>query len=126
MVDGGNPEAYVRRAMINEHISWWRRRRGMAVVTVDSPLECTADGHEETVVPRVALQAALAQADPQAAGRAGAALLRRPDRGGDRLDAGLHRGTVKSQTHHALARLRSVAPELAALLGDRDLLEVPS
>ncbi len=35
-------------------------------------------------------------------------------------------GTVKSQTHHALARLRSVAPELAALLGDRDLLEVPS
>ncbi len=23
----GNPEAYVRRALLNEHISWWRRHR---------------------------------------------------------------------------------------------------
>jgi hypothetical protein len=31
--------------------------------------------------------------------------------------------TVKSQTHHALARLRTVAPELAHLLNEPELQE---
>ncbi|GLW09727.1 hypothetical protein Misp01_48560 [Microtetraspora sp. NBRC 13810] len=33
-------------------------------------------------------------------------------------------GTVKSQAHRALARLRSVAPELAHLLSDPEVAEV--
>ncbi len=122
---GGSPEAYVRRAMVNEHISWWRRRKGTAVVPVEEPPEPAAGGgHEEGVVRRVALENALALLTRK---QRAVLVLRFYDDLSEAETAamlGCSAGTVKSQTHHALARLREVAPELAGLLHDRDPMEV--
>ncbi len=111
--------------MVNEHISWWRRRKGTAVVPVEEPPEPAAGGgHEEGVVRRVALERALAQLTRK---QRAVLVLRFYDDMSEAETAamlGCSQGTVKSQTHHALGRLRELAPELANLLHDRDAMEV--
>jgi DNA-directed RNA polymerase specialized sigma24 family protein len=37
VIEAGNPEAYVRRIIVNEHISWWRRFGRREVVAADPP-----------------------------------------------------------------------------------------
>ncbi len=74
-----SPEAYVRRAMYHQNISWWRRRRIAETALV---------GHDGAVAAadtdlRLTLDQALAPPHPQAAHGAGAALLRGPHRGRD-------------------------------------------
>ncbi|GAA3278921.1 hypothetical protein GCM10020218_029510 [Dactylosporangium vinaceum] len=66
LVVGGDPEAYVRRIMVNERTSWWRRQRfevqGRAPIELDG-----AAGRDEAteVTDRVALLAALARLTPR-------------------------------------------------------------
>jgi RNA polymerase sigma-70 factor (sigma-E family) len=117
-----NPEAYLRRAMVNERTSRWRRRR-YAVEVPDSeglaarPLAAATDV-AETTVRRTILMAALAQLPPR---QRVVVVLRFFE---DLTEAetaevlGCTVGTVKSQTHHALARLRRLAP---ALLSDQEV-----
>jgi RNA polymerase sigma-70 factor (sigma-E family) len=113
----GDPEAYVRRAMVNVRTSWWRRRRYSTEVLMDvnamPPVAAVADS-SETVVRRMALTAALSQLPAR---QRALIVLRFFD---DLTEAqaaealGCTVGTVKSQTHRALARLRALAPHLLA------------
>ncbi|WP_433221023.1 SigE family RNA polymerase sigma factor [Microtetraspora malaysiensis] len=114
----GNPEAYTRKALINEHISW-RRRRKSAEYPQEDPPEQGHDPGDDTLH-RVALQRALARLTPRQ--RAVVVLRFYEDRSVEETAGllGCSTGTVKSQTHHALGRLRSLAPELAHLLHDTD------
>ncbi|MFI6326118.1 SigE family RNA polymerase sigma factor [Nonomuraea sp. NPDC050556] len=114
----GNPEAYARRSLINEHISWRRRRRFTDVPSASLPERGYDSGDQS--LHRITLQEALARLTPRQ--RAVLVLRFYEDRtveeAADLL--GCSEGTVKSQTHHALGRLRALAPELAELLHDAD------
>ena len=117
VVAGGNPEGYVRRVMVNERTSRWRRGRH---VEVRGPADgdeldgaATVPGDEaEAAVRRIGLRRALAEL-PQ---RQRAVIVLRFFE--DLTEAqtaelmGVSVGTVKSQTHDALKRLRSLAPSL--------------
>ena len=109
-------EAYVRKAVLNEHLSWWRRRRSRERVTdrpPDRPVPDGASGVDE----RDAMWAALARLGP----RQRAVLVLRYYE--DLSEAEIARvldvspGTVKSQAAKALASLR-------ATLASRDRQEV--
>jgi len=107
----GDPEAYVRRIMVNDRISWWRRRRRESVVPA-VPEWSSVDG-SDAVDGRVDLAAALATLPARQ--RAVIVLRFYEDRSvqetADLL--GCAPGTVKSQTSDALARLRRLVPALA-------------
>lgn len=110
-----HPDAYARQVMIRTNISWWRRRRREVVVDVrDTPSPAATAAVDR----RLLLDQALAQLTPR---QRATVVLRFYDDLSERDTAdvmGVSTGTVKSQTHAALARLRAVAPELAELLGD--------
>jgi RNA polymerase sigma-70 factor (sigma-E family) len=112
----GTPEAYARRILVNE-ITSWRRRRHYHERPVDTVADNPTPGDLSTaVVRRVVLGRALAQLAP----RQRAVLVLRFYEDLTEVAAaealGCSVGTVKSQTHQALARLRAVAPELADLM----------
>jgi RNA polymerase sigma-70 factor (sigma-E family) len=112
----GRPEAYVRRIMVNELTSWRRRRRYH-----EQPTEPRDDAPSPAdvatgVVRRLVVGRALAQLTP----RQRAVLVLRYFEDLSEMETaeilGCSVGTVKSQTHYAIARLRAVAPELAELV----------
>ena len=110
-----NPEAYARQIIVRDNISWWRKRRGEVVSDVPAS---TAVGGDSTAVTerRMLLDAALATLTPR---QRAVVVLRYYDDLTERDAAealGVSVGTVKSQTHLALRRLREAAPELAELL----------
>ncbi|GAA4710054.1 SigE family RNA polymerase sigma factor [Phytohabitans rumicis] len=117
---GGNPEGYVRRVMVNERTSRWRRRRYLEVsgpaadeVLAAGPPSGPSD-EAESAVRRIGLRRALAALPPR---QRAVIVLRFFE---DLTEAqtaelmGCSTGTVKSQTHAALNRLRALAPELLA------------
>ncbi|MFC4115100.1 SigE family RNA polymerase sigma factor [Nonomuraea zeae] len=109
-----NLAAYARRTMVNQHISW-RRRRGSGEVPSAEPPD-RAYSPEDSAVLRIVLRQALMRLTPKQ--RAVIVLRFYEDRTerdvADLLGCSI--GTVKSQAHHALARLRALAPELAPRL----------
>jgi RNA polymerase sigma-70 factor (sigma-E family) len=114
-----NPDAYARRVMVRTNISWWRRQRREVVLDVREG--ASAAGPGAAVDRRLLLDHALAQLTPR---QRATVVLRFYDDLSERDTAevlGVSTGTVKSQTHAALVRLRTVAPELAELLDE----EVP-
>ncbi len=124
-IAAGNPEAYVRRTMVHEHISSWRRRRHLVEVPVPPHLgpELSGSAPEETngVVGRLALQRALDRLSPR---QRAVIVLRFFDDCTEAQAAaalGCSIGTVKSQTHDALARLRALAPELLDDMADQEV-----
>ncbi|MEV0326259.1 SigE family RNA polymerase sigma factor [Micromonospora echinospora] len=115
LVAEGDPDAYVRKVLYHQHVSWWRRARRITHVSltgVDRPLPDRTDQVGVTV----AVQRALTRLGP----RQRAALVLRYFE--DLTEAetaevlGCRVGTVKSQVRDGLARLRTLAPELAELL----------
>lgn len=120
----GAPEAYARRIMVNELTSWRRRRRYH-----ERPVDKVDDGAlpgdlSASVVRRVVVGHALAQLTPK---QRAVLVLRFYEDLSEAATAealGCSVGTVKSQTHQALARLRTLAPELADLV--REPSEVAS
>ena len=108
-----NAESYARRTMYHLQVSWWRRRRVAEVLPERLPDRPAGEDHAGAVSLRLALRAALLQLSP----RQRAVLVLRFFE--DRTEAevadllSISVGTVKSQTAKALARLRSIAPELA-------------
>lgn len=107
---GGNPEGYVRRAMINERTSWWRRRRPTTSLLPEHP--GLADEPAEAA-DRLTMAAALAALPVRQ--RAVVVLRYYHDYSIDEVAEVLRcsPGTVKSQAHHALKRLRELLPEMA-------------
>jgi RNA polymerase sigma-70 factor (sigma-E family) len=120
-----DPDAYVRRILYNERISAWRRRgRGAEVVTDAPPERASTVDEAEAALRRVMLQRALAKLTPRQ--RATIVLRFFEDHSAAQAAEvlGCSVNAVKSQTHHALGRLRTVAPELAELL--EESREVPT
>lgn len=103
LIANGDPEAYIRRVMVNENTSWWRRRPPQPVEHL--PERGTPD-QTERADSRLALLAALGTLAPRQ--RAVIVLRYFEDLSEAETSEilGCSVGTVKSQTHDALARLR--------------------
>jgi RNA polymerase sigma-70 factor (sigma-E family) len=112
----GNAEAYTRRTMYHLQVSWWRRPKVAESMPGDLP-EPRQGGHDhaDAASTRIALRRALLRLTPKQ--RAVLVLRFFEDHSeaetAELLD--IAPGTVKSQTAKALARLRTVAPELGEL-----------
>ena len=109
-----DPESYVRTILYRDAVSWWRRRR-RELVTGRVPDRVQKDSSDDSAV-RVAFAAALAQLTPKQ--RAVLVLRYYEDLPVEWVAEvlGVSAGTVKSQTHVALRRLRDVV--------DRDILDL--
>ncbi|MEU8204487.1 SigE family RNA polymerase sigma factor [Streptosporangium sp. NPDC049046] len=117
----GNPEAYTRKALVNQYISW-RRRPHLELPSADPPERGAS--YDGAALDRIVLRQALAKLTPK---QRAVIVLRFWEDLTETQTAevlGCSVGTVKSQAHHALTRLRTVAPELAHLLSDSELTEV--
>lgn len=106
----GDPDAYVRRIMVNQRTSWWRRDRD-SVGAGEIP-ERPVDDPTGRSLDRITLAQALARLAPRQ--RAIVVLRFYEDYTVSQAAAalGCSEGTVKSQTHDALVRLRSLLPDL--------------
>ena len=118
--DVGAAEQYVRRTMYRENISLWRRRRLVelpADVVPEPRRDGTAWQAAEQTLDRIVLRNALMRLGP----RQRTVLVLRYFEGltekqtADLL--GISVGTVKSQSHKALAAMRSVCRDLAPVTG---------
>ena len=106
----GNHEAYVRRIIVNEFASSWRRRWRGEVSTADLP-ELSRDGHGDgdhgdTVSTRQSLLAALVTLPPRQRAVVVLRFFHDYTEAATAETMGTSVGTVKSQTFKALAALR--------------------
>ncbi|MEU5877425.1 SigE family RNA polymerase sigma factor [Spirillospora sp. NPDC047279] len=108
---GDHPEAYVRRAMYNEQINRWRR--GGREASVERPPERPDRDLTGDVDLRLSLRNALLALPPRK--RAVLVLRYFEDLPEAEVAAimGCSVGTVRSQAHRALARLRELVPDAA-------------
>jgi len=108
-----DPEAYAKRVMYHEFVTWHRRRRIKEVLTANLPDRTPAPDPSRTVDLRRALVAALATLPPRQ--RAVLVLRYLEDQTDTEIARimGCSRPTVSSQAHRALARLRARCPELS-------------
>jgi RNA polymerase sigma-70 factor (sigma-E family) len=106
------PEGYVRQIMYREQVSWWRRR-ARRPVTVPVPVpDRPAQDPMVMVEARLALREALLALPP---GKRAMLVLRYLEDLSETQVAdilGCSVGTVRSQTHKAIAQLRLVLPSL--------------
>jgi RNA polymerase sigma-70 factor (sigma-E family) len=111
----GTPEAYVRKSMVNVHISWWRRRN-LVDIAPGIPM---ADALLEAVELRSELMAALRGLPPRQ--RAVIVLRYYEDLSEAETAAVLDCtvGTVKSQCHKGLAKLRDLYLESQPMGSDQ-------
>ncbi|HWB37068.1 MAG TPA: SigE family RNA polymerase sigma factor, partial [Rugosimonospora sp.] len=111
-----DPEAYVRRVLYTQAVSGWRARLRRPVEWL-GPEPPPSPAPPEEVEVRVVLDGALRRLTPKQ--RAVLVLRYYEDRTESQAAEilGCSVGTVKSQTRHALARLRALSPELAELVG---------
>ncbi len=104
-----NPDAYLRRTMVNDTISRWRRHRGRELLTDETPDRGATDPDAARTL---ALERALAGLAPR---QRAVIVLRYSEDLTERETAeilGIAVGTVKSQAREALARLRQLVPDL--------------
>lgn len=105
-----NVDAYVRRVIYHDYVSWWRRLRPRVV---DCPPEGEHDDHSGRVDERRTVMAALAMLTAK---QRAVVVLRYYEDLSEQQTAellGVRVGTVKSQTSAAIARLRSLGPEFS-------------
>ncbi|WP_312033770.1 SigE family RNA polymerase sigma factor [Actinoplanes sp. TBRC 11911] len=122
LAHSGNAEAYARRTMYHLQVSWWRRRRVAEVLPERMPDRPGREDHAGEVSLRLALREALARLTAR---QRAVLVLRFFEDCTEREVAdmlGVSIGTVKSQTAKALARLRTIAPELADVDGRKEAL----
>ncbi|BCJ60773.1 SigE family RNA polymerase sigma factor [Micromonospora endophytica] len=113
--DSGSLDAYVRKMLYHQQVSFWRRlrhRRERAYAEPPEPTDQVADPAGDTAL-RVALAEALRRLTPRQ--RAVIVLRYYEDLPEAEVAAILSCsvGTVRSQTHRTLARLRVSCPELS-------------
>lgn len=104
----GDPEPYVRTVLVRENISRWRRRRWREVSTGQAPEAASA---VIETAERLTLDNVIRQLPPR---QRAAVVLRHVEDLSERETAqlmGCSVGTVKSQTHAGLARLRVLLAE---------------
>jgi RNA polymerase sigma-70 factor (sigma-E family) len=113
----GSPDGYVRKILYHQQVSWWRRvRHGREFVTSEPPeVSAVADVAGDSAL-RLSLAEALRQLTPRQ--RAVVVLRYYEDLPEAQVAEilGCSVGTVRSQTHRTLARLRVICPELSMTL----------
>jgi RNA polymerase sigma-70 factor (sigma-E family) len=118
------PDAYLRKILYHEHVDRWRLggKQRRELLTESPPERPQRRDEAEDTVLRLVLQRALARLTPRQ--RAVVVLRYVEDLSEIETAAvlGCSIGTVKSQSHHALGRLRALAPELAALIEQSEVL----
>ena len=109
-----SPEAYVRRMLVNRHVSWWRRHRGRVEPRAAVPDSPTPDSTEAAATTD-AVRRMLRDLPPRQ--RAAVVLRFYADYSDSQIaeTLGCSEGTVRSQISRALASLR--APASAAESG---------
>ncbi|SDU52689.1 SigE family RNA polymerase sigma factor [Jiangella alkaliphila] len=113
-----DPEAYTRRIIYHDHARWWRRRSARSEVLGPAVPERPEADRSADAVRRLDLRSALQQLGP----RQRAVLVLRyledlPEAEVAQI-MGCSVGTVRSQAHRALARLRTLVPELDERIDD--------
>lgn len=109
-----HPQAYVRKSLYHQAVSWWRwrgRRRETPFATVPETAVRDDDDDRER---RLVVRAALGRLTPK---QRAVLVLRYFEDLSESETAGLlgcSVGTVKSQTRHALSRLRAWHPNLVS------------
>jgi RNA polymerase sigma-70 factor (sigma-E family) len=107
---GDNPEPWLRKVLVNDHISGWRKHKGRERLTDEVP-DHVAPGPERDLD----LAAALAHLAP----RQRAVIVLRYYEDLTEVETarvlGVSVGTVKSQHRDAVARLRELVPSLASV-----------
>ncbi|MEU8263124.1 SigE family RNA polymerase sigma factor [Micromonospora sp. NPDC048999] len=128
VVRGGDPEPYVRRMLYTRAIDGWRHRRRHAAATAavaERPELQSPSDDAEIIARRLVLRDALARLTP----RQRAVLVLRFYEDHTEVQTadllGCSVNTVKSQTRHALSRLRAVAPHLAETFDRPSPVETP-
>ncbi|MDH6463299.1 RNA polymerase sigma-70 factor (sigma-E family) [Micromonospora sp. A200] len=117
-IRGGDPDAYVRRVMYHQQVSWWRRRR-LTERLESEPTDRPAADHTDATALRLSLAAALRQLSPR---QRAVIVLRFYE---DLTEAqvadvlGCSVGTVKRHGHDAVRRLRAIAPDLVDRTAER-------
>lgn len=122
----GNPEGYARTILVRTNVSWWRGIRREQVVGELPETEDAGAGNDDSIEHRVVMARALAKLPPR---QRAVLVLRYYDDLTERQTAdvlGVSVGTVKSQAHAALRKLRAESPELAELIGSTRENEVSS
>jgi RNA polymerase sigma-70 factor (sigma-E family) len=108
-VRADDPTAYVRRVMVNTHTEWWRRRRGGKEVPTDD-LSAVAPAAYGAGSVRLVEHSDLMQALRRLPKKMCAAVVLRYFEDLSEAETadvlGCSIGTVKSQTHRALTKLR--------------------
>jgi RNA polymerase sigma-70 factor (sigma-E family) len=108
-----NIDAYVRKLMYHEHVSWWNRRRRQEGTTERQPDRPPPEDLAASVALRLRLHEALQQLPTQ---QRAAVVLRYYEDLPEREVAtimGCAVGTVRSHTARALVKLRASCPDLA-------------
>lgn len=108
-----SPEAYVRRTMYHQNISWWRRRR-FAESSLES-YDAPAPAADPTL--RLSLEQALRLLTPRQRTLLVLRYFEDLTEVQTAATLGISSGAVKSMSRQALRRLRALAPELADLVG---------
>ena len=113
-----SPEAYLRKMVVNQLLSWRRRRSWNITPSLVRPVEPSRDSHENDVVHHELVWSAVGDLPP----RQRAVIVLRYYEGMTEADIAatldIRPGTVKSQSSAAMARLRAALadpePPLAA------------
>jgi RNA polymerase sigma-70 factor (sigma-E family) len=112
----GNAEAYTRKVMYHLQVGWWRRRKIAESLPGEVPEPARHRGHHTDLATSTTVRLSLQAALLRLTNRQRAVLILRFFEDRSEAEAaellGISVGTVKSQTARALARLRTVAPEL--------------
>lgn len=113
-VRDGNPEGYVRRIMVNQHTSWWRKfgRRERPYADVAEVVSGGRPDSAHATTDRLVLVTALAALAPKQ--RAAIVLRFYEDLSENEIAhaMGVTNGTVKRNIHDGLRRMRTLIPTL--------------
>lgn len=116
-VRDGNPEGYIRRVMVNQQTSWWRKlgRRERPYADVSEVVSAGNADSAHATTDRLVLVTALAALAPRQ--RAAIVLRFYEDLSEKEIaDAmGVANGTVKRNIHDGLRRMRQIMPTLSEI-----------
>jgi len=109
----GHPEAYVRRILYTQNISWWRRKKYAELSLGEHDVPAAAGDPDL----RLTLEDALGRLTARQRTVLVLRYFEDLTEAQTATELGIGLGTVKSMTRQALGRLRTLAPELAELIG---------